>query len=82
MLPVGSAVIDGPDSSSNYGIDGTVVSEFDYISDTIDVQAHERYFRTNYLTTKTFSWGKNGRYEIQLRHSTTPLKVYEAVEAF
>ena len=63
---VGSAVIDGPNGDDD--INGTVVSNLNYHSDTIDVQVHERYWGRNYSSTRTFSWGKRGKYEIQLQH--------------
>ena len=67
--PVGSTVMCGPDSHST--VEGTVVSRSAYFSDssTVNVQVQERFgYYHRSITTKTFSWGKNGRYEIQLRH--------------
>ena len=76
MPPVGSIVIGGPDSHGN--IEGTVVSLVNsgkpgYISKTVDVQVHQRsLYSGNKLGHNTFSWGKDGRYEIQLQHTQKP----------
>ena len=68
---IGAQVISGP---SGYGTDGTVASGYLSHPDTIFVKFQERVGRRrdySYVTSrKEFSWGKDGKYEIQLKHST------------
>ena len=71
---IGAQVISGPSGCYN-GTDGTVASGYPSRSDTIFVQFQERVGSRrrgySYVTsTEVFSWGKDGQYQIQLKHST------------
>ena len=54
---VGSAVERGPDSY--LGINGTVTRSNDF--------SGQIYIRTSSGYSKEFSWGRNGRYDVQLK---------------
>ena len=65
---IGAQVISGPSGCYN-GTDGTVANGYLSHPDTIFVRFQERVgSRRRYVDV--FSWGKDGKYQIQLKHST------------